>query len=141
MMISTKGRYALHVMIDLAQRASEGPVPLSDISQRHEISMKYLEMIVSMLNKAGFVESYRGKSGGYRLTRDPGDYTMQEILELTEGTLAPVSCIENGCPKSAGCVTVKLWRNLDKLIEDYLKSVTLKDLVEDTVKVPGGYNK
>ena len=130
MMISTKGRYALHVMIDLAQRAAEGPVPLSDISQRHEISMKYLEMIVAMLNKAGFVESYRGKSCGYRLTRDPGDYTMQEILELTEGTLAPVSCIENGCPKSDGCVTAPLWRNLDKLIEDYLKSVTLKDLVE-----------
>jgi len=133
MMISTKGRYALHVMIDLAQHVTDGPVPLSEISQRNDISMKYLEMIVAMLNKAGFVESYRGKSGGYRLSKDASEYTMQSILELTEGTLAPVSCLEGGCPKSDGCITVPLWKNLDGIIEKYLESVTLKDVVDGNV--------
>ncbi len=130
MMISTKGRYALHVMIDLAKRGADEPVPLSDISNRNDISMKYLEIIVSMLNKAGFVESYRGKSGGYRLSKDPSEYTMQSILSLTEGTLAPVACLENGCPRSEGCTTVPLWKNLDTIIEQYLESITLKDVVD-----------
>lgn len=133
MMISTKGRYALHVMIDLAQNDKDGPVSLRDIAKRQSISMKYLEMIVAMLNKAGFVESFRGKSGGYRLKRPPSEYTMQSLLELTEGTLAPVSCIEGGCPNSKGCITLPLWERLDAIIGDYLGKITLKDVLDGNV--------
>lgn len=94
MMISTKGRYALQVMLDLAQQSPDAYISLHDISQRQAVSMKYLEAIVAMLNKAGMVESRRGKSGGYRLTRAPEDYTVGAVLKLTEGTLAPVACMD-----------------------------------------------
>ncbi|MCQ2436558.1 MAG: Rrf2 family transcriptional regulator [Clostridia bacterium] len=134
MMITTKGRYALHVMEDLAVHGGDDPVSLKDIADRQNISMKYLESIVSMLNKAGFVESYRGKMGGYLLSRTPDRYTIAEILELTEGTLAPVMCLENGCPNSDGCLTLPLWQNLDKIIGDYLGGVTLADIVEQRLE-------
>lgn len=133
MMISTKGRYALHVMIDLAQNDKDGPVSLRDIAKRQDISMKYLEMIVAMLNKAGFVESFRGKAGGYKLKRSPGEYTMQSLLELTEGTLAPVSCIEGGCPNSKKCITLPLWERLDAIIGDYLSKITLEDVLNGNI--------
>lgn len=133
MMISTKGRYALHVMIDLAQNSEGNPVSLKDVAARQNISMKYLEMIVAMLNKAGFVESFRGKTGGYKLAKDPSQYTMQSILELTEGTLAPVSCVEGGCPNSEGCITMPLWLKLDGVIGDFLGKITLDDVLNGRI--------
>ena len=122
MMISTKGRYALRVMIDLAESGPEGYVPLE------EISRKYLENIMTVLSKAGLVDAIHGKGGGYRLNRRPEEYTLAEILNLTEGTLAPVSCMENGhcsCDRTQDCRTKPIWTELDNLIQNYLESVTL----------------
>lgn len=136
MMISTKGRYALRVMIDLAQNNTGEFISLKDVAQRQEISMKYLEMIVSLLNKGKMVESQRGKSGGYRLARKPSEYTIESILTLTEGTLAPVNCVENGaknCDRAANCITLPLWQKLDHVIDEYLESVTLEDLIEGNI--------
>ena len=133
MMISTKGRYALRVMIDIAKCGGEAPVSLRDIAERQNISMKYLEAIIAMLNKAGFVESYRGKAGGYKLARAPKDYTANEILVLTEGTLAPVACIDSGCERSRECVTLPLWQKLDSVIEGYLGGVTLEDIINGKI--------
>ena len=136
MKISTKGRYALRIMIDLAQHPGEDAVSLRDIAERQEVSAKYLELIVSVLNKAGFVNSTRGKSGGYRLSRKPEEYTVGSILKLTEGSLSPVACLENRrCTRSRAtrCETLPLWLHLDHLIDDYLESVTLRDLVDQTI--------
>lgn len=136
MMISTKGRYALQVMLDLAQRCPDAYISLHDISQRQAVSMKYLEAIVAMLNKAGMVESRRGKSGGYRLTRAPEDYTVGAILKLTEGTLAPVACMDcdSGCTRVHACMTRPMWQELDRLIDDFLESRTLADLLTEDKK-------
>ena len=133
MMISTKGRYALQVMLDLAQQCPDAYISLHDISQRQAVSMKYLEAIVAMLNKAGMVESRRGKSGGYRLTRAPEDYTVGAILKLTEGTLAPVACMDcdSGCTRVHACMTRPMWQELDRLIDDFLESRTLADLLTE----------
>ncbi len=128
MMISTKGRYALRVMIDLAESGPEEYVPLKEIADREEISRKYLENIMTVLSKAGLVDAIHGKGGGYRLTRRPEEYTLAEILNLTEGTLAPVSCMENGqcsCDRTQDCRTKPIWTELDNLIQNYLESVTL----------------
>jgi Rrf2 family protein len=133
MKVSTKGRYALRVMIDLAQHREAGFVSLKEIAERQEISMKYLEMIVGILNRADFVQSLRGKSGGYKLARNPKDYTIGAILKLTEGSMAPVSCVECGtvtCERADDCITLPLWKGLDKVIDDYLESMTLEDLLE-----------
>ncbi len=140
MIISTKGRYALRILIDLAEHQNEGFISLKLISKRQEISLKYLEMIVAMLNKAGIVRSVRGKDGGYRLTREPGDYTLAEILRVTEGSLTPVACKEcedNTCGRADRCLTLPVWQNLEKMINDYLDSVTLADLLEEPER-PGG---
>ncbi len=137
MMISTKGRYALRVMIDLAQNASEAYISLKDVAERQQISMKYLEMIVSLLNKGQMLESQRGKAGGYKLIKDSSEYTIGSILKLTEGTLAPVGCLEDGakvCERAGECITLPLWKQLDDRIDEYLESVTLKDLVEGNIK-------
>lgn len=132
MMISTKGRYAMRVMADLAEHIGE-TVPLSDIAKRQEISLKYLEAIVSALSRAGLIESQRGKSGGYRLNRKPEEYTAREILEVTEGGLVPVNCacLTKGeeCKRSRLCPSLPVWQKLDKLIYDYLDSVSLSDLI------------
>ncbi|MEA5039140.1 MAG: Rrf2 family transcriptional regulator [Clostridiaceae bacterium] len=136
MMISTKGRYALRVMIDLAQHGEDGYVSLKTISERQGVSLKYLEAIVSMLNKAGMVESLRGKDGGYQLARKPEEYSIGDILRLVEGSIAPVACVdhpEGGCTQTDHCLTFPLWQKLDRLIDDYLGSVTLRDLIERTV--------
>lgn len=130
MMVSTKGRYALRVMIDIAKNGERAPVSLRDVARRQDISTKYLEAIVATLNKAGYVESFRGKTGGYKLARAPKDYNIRELLELTEGTLAPVACIEGGCPRSAECPTVALWKNLDGVIGKYLDSISLQDVID-----------
>jgi len=119
-------------MIELAQSDSEEYIPLKAISEHQEISMKYLEMIVAILQKAGVVHSLRGKSGGYRLAKPPGEYTVGSILKLTEGSLSPVACLEqeeNTCSRSGQCATLPMWKTLDKLIDDYLESVTIQDLV------------
>ena len=133
MMISTKGRYALRVMIDLAEHQSEGYLPLKEIAQRQEITEKYLETIVRFLTQEGLVSGVRGKGGGYRLLKEPQDCTVGEILRLTEGTLAPVNCVElcsEPCDRVEDCRTLPMWRKLDELIENYLDSVTVADLMQ-----------
>ena len=133
MKISTKGRYALRLMLDLALASPGEPVPLRDVAQRQEISEKYLESIIRTLVKAKVVESLRGKGGGYRLTKNPEQYTVGSILRLTEESLAPVACLEETagtCPRSGQCRTLALWQGLDKVIQDYLESVTIADLIE-----------
>ena len=133
MLISTKGRYALRVMIDLAEHRTKDFISLKDIAQRQEISEKYLESIIRMLVKAKVLESLRGKGGGYRLKKSPDQYTVGSILRLTEESLAPVSCLEqnaDACPRAYHCRTLPLWQGLDKVIRDYLKSVTIADLTD-----------
>jgi Rrf2 family protein len=133
MLISTKGRYSLRVMVDLAEHQSDDFIPLKVIADRQEISEKYLESIIKLLVKAKFLTGLRGKGGGYKLTRAPEQYTVGSILRLTEETLAPVSCLEAGaatCPRMASCRTLPLWQGLDRVISEYLDSVTLADLMQ-----------
>ena len=133
MLISTKGRYALRVMIDLAEHQSEDFIPLKVIAERQEISEKYLESIIKLLVKAKLLNGLRGKGVGYQLTRAPEQYTVGSILRLTEESLAPVACLEDGaasCPRMASCRTLPLWQGLNKVINDYLDNVTLADLVQ-----------
>lgn len=134
MMISTKGRYALRVMIDIAENQHDGYLPLREIAARQEISEKYLEAIVKSLVKAQYLTGLRGKAGGYRLTRPPQEYTVGSILRLTEGSLAPVACLEQEpveCPRRAECRTLPMWRKLNALVQDYLDGVTLADLTAE----------
>ncbi len=130
-MFSTKGRYALRAMSDLARHP--GWVSLGDVSRRQRISRKYLEQVISLMHKAGFVESLRGKGGGYRLTRRPEEYTLGQILRAAEGSLAPVSCLDrsadDACPIVDTCPTVEMWRDLGRVTSDYLDGKTLADLV------------
>lgn len=133
MKISTKGRYALRLMLDIALNDAERPVRIKEVAQRQEMSDKYLEQIVSVLNKAGYVKSIRGPQGGYRLVRKPEEYSVGDILRLTEGSLAPVSCLEyeeNDCPRQEDCITLELWKRLDQAIKDVVDHVTLADLIE-----------
>ena len=135
MMISTKGRYALRVLIDMAEHQTDGYIPLKEIAKRQEISEKYLESIVKTLVKGGVVEGMRGKGGGYRLNRPAADYSVGQILRLTEGSLAPVTCLEgdeNTCPRAGHCTTLPMWEKLDTIINDYLDSVSLADLLTQT---------
>ena len=132
MMVSTKGRYALRVMIDLAEHNTRDYIPLADIAKRQEISEKYLESIVGVLSKKGIVESLRGKGGGDRLNSLPEEYTVASILKVTEGSLAPVACLENEvntCPRAAECRTIDMWTKLYKLIDDFFEGVTIADLI------------
>lgn len=133
MKISTKGRYAMRLMLDLALNDSNAPVRIKDIAARQNISNKYLEQIISSLNKAGYVKSIRGPQGGYKLTRDTSFYTVGMILRLTEGSLAPVACLDdevNQCERQESCATLKLWQQLDQAIKSVVDTVTLADLVE-----------
>jgi len=121
------------VMIDLAEHHTGEYIPLKEVASRQEISEKYLESIISVLVKAGFLQGLRGKGGGYRLTRSPEQYTAGAILRLTEGSLAPVACLENGaapCSRLSECRTLPMWKNLDHLVNDYLESITLADLAQ-----------
>ena len=134
MLISTKGRYALRVMIDLAEHQADGFVPLKVIAERQEISEKYLESIIKLLVRAKLLNGVRGKGGGYQLTKSPEQYTVGSILRLTEESLAPVTCLEPGadaCSRAAECRTLSLWKGLDKVINDYLDNVTLADLTRN----------
>lgn len=132
MLISTKGRYALRLMIDLAEHQTQGYIPLKEIAQRQEISEKYLESIIKLLVKANLISGLRGKGGGYRLTKTPDTYTVDTVLRLTEDSLAPVSCLEKDavvCPRSGMCRTLNMWRGLDRVISQYLNSITIADMM------------
>jgi len=134
-MISTKGRYALRVMLDLAEHQGEGGyLPLKDIALRQEISEKYLESILKGLVRDKLLSGVRGKGGGYRLTKAPKEYTVGSILRLTEGELAPVACLEGGadaCPRAADCKTLPMWSKLNGMIQAFFDSITLQDLMEE----------
>lgn len=132
MKISTRGRYALRLMMDIAMNDKGQPVRIKDIAARQNISNKYLEQIISILNKAGYVRSIRGPQGGYRLTGKPEEYTAGMILRLTEGSLAPVHCLENEineCPRQDICGTLELWNRLDAAVKGVVDTVTLEDLI------------
>ena len=133
MMITTRGRYALRVMIDLAENSDGSYLAMKEVAKRQGISLKYLERILPLLVDGGLVEGLRGKGGGYRLTREPEDYPVGEILRLTEGDLAPVPCLEKGarpCERAAGCKTLPLWKDLNDLVIGFLDSKTLADLMQ-----------
>ncbi len=132
MKISTKGRYAVRLMLDIAAHTENGNASLKECAKRQGLSLKYLEQIASTLSRAGFIKSYRGSLGGYRLTRSPGEYTVRDILVVTEGGLAPVACLDdeiNQCPRAGICKTLPLWQGLYDVIDAYLSSVTLADLM------------
>ena len=132
MMISTKGRYALRVMVDLAEHPTDAYIPLKEIAQRQEISEKYLEAIIKILVKARLLTGIRGKGGGYKLTRPLEQYTVGEILRLTEESLAPVTCLEEdaaACSRAAECRTLPVWKGLDRVINEYLDGITIADLI------------
>ena len=133
MMISTRGRYALRVMIDLAENQKDGLIPMKDVAERQGISLKYLEKILPVLSRNDYIEGTHGKGGGYRLTRAPEDYRVGDILRLTEGGLTPVSCAEcsgEGCERKDSCRTIAMWQELDRLVNSYLDGITLGDLMK-----------
>ena len=133
MKISTKGRYALRMMLDLAEHQNGGYIALKDIAERQNISKKYLEQIVPLFNKSGILKTNRGFQGGYQLNRTPEQYTVGEILRLTEGSLAPVACLDQdpvGCERSAECATLPMWLGLEKVINEYLDGITLQDILD-----------
>ncbi len=132
MMVSTRGRYALRVMLDLAEHGASGEnIPMKDIAEREDLSLKYLEQIVPMLTKNGMIEGFHGKGGGYRLTRKPSEYTVDEILRYTEGSLAPVACMDGStpCERAPKCKTLPMWEELDEVVNSYLSGITLADLI------------
>lgn len=134
MIVSTKGRYALRVMVNLARHGSEEYVPLKEIAESEGISQKYLESIMTVLSKADFLDAVHGKGGGYRLNRKPEGYTIGAILKLTEGSLAAVSCTSQGpaaCARTECCQTKPMWDKLDKMIDDFFEGITLADLMNE----------
>ena len=134
MKISTKGRYALRIMLDLAAHNTGEFIPVKDIAVRQGITVKYLEQIVSQLGKAGLIKSVRGNGGGHKLTKEPVKYTAGDILRSIEGNLAPVACLEdspNQCPRSDQCLTLPFWGGLSNVIDDYVNNVTLEDLLNN----------
>ena len=133
MKISTKGRYALRMLVDLAEHEGSGYISLKDIAERQGISKKYLEQIIQIFNKSDVLRANRGAQGGYKLARPAAQYTAGEILRLTEGSLSPVDCVDRDlgdCPRSAYCATLPLWQGLSRVINEYLDSITLQDLVD-----------
>lgn len=132
MMISTRGRYALRVMLDLAEHKESGYMPMKEVAERQDISLKYLERILPVLVKNGLVEGIHGKGGGYRLVRNPEEYMVGEILRLTEGDLAPVACLSceaEPCQKSSSCKTLSMWEQFYRITNEYFDSITISDLV------------
>ena len=135
MIVSTKGRYALRVMVSFAQRGREEYIPLKEIAEAEGISQKYLESIMAVLSKAGFLDAVHGKGGGYRLNRAPEEYTVGSILKLTEGGLSAVSCTSQGasaCSRTECCQAKPMWDRLDKMIDDFFEGITIADLLKDT---------
>ncbi len=134
MKISTKGRYALRLMLDLAVYGGGSYIPLKVVSERQEISIKYLEQLITVLSRGGFVLSSRGAQGGYKLAKPAGQYTVGDILRLMEGSLAPVTCLEqpeNTCPRVEQCVTLAVWKQVQQAVENVVDNITLADLVEE----------
>ena len=134
MIVSTKGRYALRVMVSFAQRGGEEYIPLKEIAEKEGISQKYLESIMSTLSKAGFLDAVHGKGGGYRLNRSPEEYTVGSILKLTEGSLSAVSCTSQGaaaCSRSECCNALPMWEKLDKMIDEFFEGITIADLLKE----------
>ena len=132
-MISTKGRYSIRILLDLAQHRNGQFIPMKDVAARQDISLKYIERLTPALKAAGLIESVHGIGGGYRLTREPEDYTLWEILLLAEGDLAPVACLQKdakACARAAECRTLPLWQGLNKVISDYLDNITVADLMQ-----------
>lgn len=132
MKISTKGRYAIRLMLDIAEHSDGGNVSIKDVAKRQDISLKYLEQIVNMLSKSGYLKSQRGSLGGYKMTRPPEEYTIGDILRITEGDMSPVACLDdkvNSCPRAEHCPTISFWEGLYKTINDYLDGTTLADLM------------
>ena len=137
MIVSTKGRYALRVMLSFAQRGGDEYIPLKEIAEAEDISQKYLESIMTILSKAGFVDAVHGKGGGYRLNRKPESYTVGSILKLTEGSLAAVSCTSQGaaaCSRTTCCQTLPMWEKLEKMIDEFFEGITLADLLKEGKK-------
>lgn len=133
MKISTKGRYALRLMLDLAENQGDGYVSLKDIAKRQDISKKYLEQIVAMLNKPDILKTNRGYQGGYRLAKAPNKYSVGDILRITEGGLAPVACLDDEviqCDRADSCITLPVWQGLNKVISEYLDGITLQDILD-----------
>ena len=142
MLISTKGRYAVRILLDIACNDLEKPVALKDVAERQEISLKYSEQIISILVRAGFVKSIRGAQGGYRLTQPPEHYTVGMVLRLTEGNLAPVVCLEgeeHACTRQQECVSLRIWRELDDAIQGVIDKYTLRDLMDWQLQNVGDY--
>lgn len=134
MKISTKGRYALRLMLDLAEHKNNGYIALKDIAERQQISKKYLEQIVPILNKSDILQTNRGFQGGYKLAKSPEQYTVGQILRLTEGSLAPVACLDRDpidCERSNECATLPVWKGLNRVICDYLDGITLQDILDN----------
>ena len=137
MMISTRGRYALRILVDLAENQNEGYITLKEAADRQEISEKYLESIVKDLVKAHFVEGVRGRGGGYRLSRPAEEISVLDVLQSADGAIVPVACLEEGsapCSRAAFCKTLPLWKGLDKVVSDYLSGFTVRDLAENKVQ-------
>lgn len=133
MLISTKGRYALRVLLDLAEHCCDGYIPMKDVASRQELSLKYIERIMPVLSKSALVEGVHGKGGGYRLTKQPEDYKVGDILRLTEGDLAPVACLECGatpCKRAAECRTLPMWSEFNAMVNRYFDGITLADLMK-----------
>ena len=133
MKVSTKGRYALRMLLDLAEHKEEGYIPLKDIAKRQNISKQYLEQIISIINSSGALRANRGKQGGYMLAKEPSAYTVGQILRITEGNLAPIACLEdkvNQCERAKSCRTLSMWKGLNKVITEYLDGITLQNLLE-----------
>ena len=138
MMISTKGRYALRVMIDLAEHCNGEYIPMKDVVKRQQVSQKYVERIMTMLSKADFVEAVHGKGGGYRLNRSPDEYIVGDILRLTEGSLAPVACLEcdaEECERADQCRTLPMWKELNNRITDFFDGITIADLMKKDIDI------
>ena len=138
MMISTKGRYALRVMIDLAEHCNGEYIPMKDVVKRQQVAQKYVERIMTMLSKADFVEAVHGKGGGYRLNRSPDEYIVGDILRLTEGSLAPVACLEcdaEECERADQCRTLPMWRELNDRIADFFDGITIADLMKKDIDI------
>lgn len=134
MLVSTRGRYALRVMIDLAEHYNGGYIPMKDVASRQELSLKYMERIMPLLTKGNLVEGVHGKGGGYRLLKSPNECTVGEILRLTEGDLAPVSCLECGskpCERAGDCKTLPMWTEVHTMINDYFDGICLVDLMKN----------
>ena len=142
MNISTKGRYALRMLIDLASNSEDGFISLKDIAERQGISKKYLEQIVPMLNKSGILRTNRGNKGGYMLAKAPNELTVGDLLRSTEGNLAPVACLEyepNNCPRKDECATLYIWEGLYKVVNDYLNNITIQDIIDRAINLNGDY--